>query len=228
MLISEALTAAAALTGQSVDADAAVRWLSELDGRLAFELFGADAWTPYDATDDLGAALLVPFPWDGLYPHHLEALVYFTDGEYDRYEPARALSEQILTDYRAFLRRSRGRPVLPAGQSGGSAVTVITPRAHSPFHWLSAYALAVRHGFAGTEEAWLASLVGPKGDPGDIAPLTAATGTSLSGVLTGDGSHLGVRAVDAAPAQGSAALITSGGVYAAIQSAVGAAMGGSY
>ncbi len=38
MLISEALAHAAALTGQTVSAAEGVRWLSELDGRLALEL----------------------------------------------------------------------------------------------------------------------------------------------------------------------------------------------
>ena len=42
MLISEALAHAAALTGQALPASA-VRWLSELDGRLAFELYRAEA-----------------------------------------------------------------------------------------------------------------------------------------------------------------------------------------
>ena len=224
MLISQALAAAGALTGQAIDAATAVRWLSELDGRLALELYGADAFTPYDPDADTGAELLVPFPWDGLYVHHLEALTYFTDGEYDRYEPARALAEQVLADFRAYLRRTQGKPTPPQGKTGGSAVTVVTEQAESPFFWLSAYALAVKHGFAGGEEAWLASLVGPKGVPGDVAPLTAATATTLAGVLTGDGETLGVRAIDTAPAANSAALITSGAVYAAI----GAAMGGSY
>lgn len=31
-------------------------------------------------------------------------------------------------------------------------------------YYLSAYAIAVKHGYAGTEEAWLQSLIGPKGD----------------------------------------------------------------
>ena len=91
MLISEALSAAAALTGQTVDAATAVRWLSEADGRLAFELYRTDAWTPYDPEDDLGSELLVPVPWDGFYVHHLEAMTYFSVGEYDRYENARKI-----------------------------------------------------------------------------------------------------------------------------------------
>lgn len=32
---------------------------------------------------------------------------------------------------------------------------------------ISAYQVAVNNGFVGTEAAWLASLVGPEGDPGE-------------------------------------------------------------
>ena len=53
MLISEAIARSTALTGQVTDNAALVRWLSELDGRLAIEFYRADAWTPYDPTDDL-------------------------------------------------------------------------------------------------------------------------------------------------------------------------------
>ena len=34
----------------------------------------------------------------------------------------------------------------------------------------SAYAIAVRNGFIGTEEAWLASIVGPQGPEGPEGP----------------------------------------------------------
>ena len=171
MLISDALSRASAMTGQVVANSDAVRWLSELDGRLAFELYRVDAWTPYDPTDDLQSELLVPYPWDGLYVHHLEAMTYYTNGEYDRYEPARAMSERTLTDFRHFLQRCcarPGAPGFPTDKRGGSAVTVIPPRTDDPpWFWLSAYALAVKHGFSGSETDWLASLVGSGGD-GDM------------------------------------------------------------
>ena len=170
MLISEAVSNAAALTGQVVDTAVLVRWLSELDGRLAFEFYRAEAWTPYDPVADLGAEMLVPFPWDGLYVHHLEAMTYFTDGEYDRYENARAMSEKTLGDFRRFMQRTQAvpcRPGFPTDRRGGIGVTVIPPTPDSPFFWLSAYALAVKHGFVGTEEDWLSSIVrGPRGPGG--------------------------------------------------------------
>ena len=40
---------------------------------------------------------------------------------------------------------------------------MIPPRTESPWFWLSAYALAVRHGYDGTEGEWLGSLKGADG-----------------------------------------------------------------
>ena len=38
--------------------------------------------------------------------------------------------------------------------------------------YISAYAIAVKHGFPGTEEQWLLSLKGEKGCPGDsVSPI---------------------------------------------------------
>ncbi|MBO7670126.1 MAG: hypothetical protein J6S60_06005 [Oscillospiraceae bacterium] len=192
MLISEAISNVTALTGQVVENSTLVRWLSEIDGKLAFEFYRADAWTPYDPTADLGAELLVPFPWDGLYVHHLEAMTYFTNGEYDRYENARAMCEKKLDEFRHFMQRTQSipcRPGFPTDKNGGTGVTVIPPRPDGPFFWLSAYALAVKHGFVGTEEEWLAAVQGPN-------RITDDTATALSGILTGNGGTVGSKAID--------------------------------
>lgn len=170
MLISEAIAQSTALTGQVVDNSVLVRWLSEIDGRLAFEFYRTGAWTPYDPTDDLGSELLVPFPWDGFYVHHLEALIYFSDGEYDRYDNARTLSEKTLADFRSFMQRTQAKICgcgFPTEKTGGTYVTVIPEQAESVWFWISAYSLAIKHGFSGTEEEWLESLVGPPGAKGD-------------------------------------------------------------
>ena len=105
MTIAEALDHARAMTGQVFDDAALVRWLSELDGRLALEL-GWMPRPPYDPEGSRETALLAPFPWDGLYVHHLEAMTYYSNGEYDRYENARAMAERKTADWRAYLRRT--------------------------------------------------------------------------------------------------------------------------
>lgn len=161
MLISDAISNSKALTGQVVSNAVLVRWLSELDGKLAFEFYRTDAWTPYDPTEDLGSEMLVPFPWDGLYVHHLAAQTYFANGEYDRYENERVMCESVLAEFRAYMQRTQAlpcKPGFPTDKTGGDYVTVIEQHVGSPFFWLSAYALAVKHGFTGTETEWLASL----------------------------------------------------------------------
>ena len=160
MLVSEAISQVKALTGSAVADSVFVRWLSELDGRLAIEFYGADSWTPYDTDTDMSAELLVPFPWDGgVYVNHLEAMVYYTNGEYDRSANARVMTEETLDTFRKFMQRTHA-PVNPAliTTNGGSATCVIG--GDRKWYWLSAYAVAVKHGFSGTEEEWLDSLAG--------------------------------------------------------------------
>lgn len=173
MLISDAINNARIRTGQVVDNNLLTLWLSELDGKLGFEFFGVDAWTPYDYSEDSACELLVPFPWDLIYSYYLSALTYHTNGEYDRYANEWALFEQKLEEFKRFVRRTND-PVckcvldrLVHGFRGGSGVTVIGESCGGPWLYISAYALAVKHGFRGTPEEWLDSLQGIQGPPGE-------------------------------------------------------------
>lgn len=76
----------------------------------------------------------------------------------------------------------------------------------------------------------LGSVVGPRGEQGNTGPqgpqgvagpslISTTTQTTLTGVLAGDGSVVGVRAVDASPTANSTNLAQSGGVKAAIDNA---------
>lgn len=105
MKISEAIEQAKTLCGGVGDDAILLRWLSELDGKLAFDFYKADAWLPY-TDDDLDSELMVPFPWDGaIYVPHLEAMTYYSRGEYDKYENAREMSERGIWDFRQHVRR---------------------------------------------------------------------------------------------------------------------------
>lgn len=79
----------------------------------------------------------------------------------------------------------------------------------------------------------LGSVVGPQGQQGNTGPqgeqgiagpslISASTQTTLTGVLAGDGSTVGVRAVDATPTNNSTNLVSSGGVYNKITNDVAA------
>lgn len=106
MKVGDAIREAQALIGGSVPDASMLRWLSELDGRLAFDFYKADAWMPYTAAD-ANADLLLPYPWDGrVYVPHLEAMAYYERAEMDRYENARVLSETAIKEFRQYVHRT--------------------------------------------------------------------------------------------------------------------------
>lgn len=189
MTVKEAMSKAQELTGTAISESTLCAWLSELDGRLMFEFYHGETWTPYATPADNGAALLVPFPWDMAYVHWLEAMCYYTNGEYDRYGNAMTMFEAKMGDYRKFVTRTN-LPVTPdqIKGTGGSGGSVLLPGSRSPlWYFLSAYAVAVKHGYSGTEEEWLASLKGDtgaqgaKGEAFTYADFTAEQLAALTG-----------------------------------------------
>lgn len=226
MTITQAITAAQALTGQVYDQATMLRWLSELDGQLAFEVWGATSWTAY-TEDDLASLLLVPYPWDGgIYVHYLEAMTYFSNGEYDRYANARAQYDNALGEFRRFVQRTKttcGKVTVQQAGDGGSAVTIIG-RGAEKWDTFSAYSVAVLHGYTGTQEEWLASLKGEPGEDGQdgadgtvsFDELTPAQRESLKGEPGAPGISpvLSIGTVATLPA-GSQATASMGGTQAA-------------
>lgn len=106
MTIAQAMSEAKKLTGAVVDDDTLLRWLSELDGKIAFDVFGADGWSPY-RSDETGDDLLVDYPWDGqIYVPYLEAMTYYETAEYERYANAKSMYETALWDFRKFYNRN--------------------------------------------------------------------------------------------------------------------------
>ena len=75
------------------------------------------------------------------------AMIDFVNGEYDRYTNSMNLANAHITEWAAWYNRKH--------RSGKPEELGI---------YFSAYGIAVKHGYTGTEEEWLASL---KGDPGE-------------------------------------------------------------
>ena len=100
--------------GSRVAARTRQRWLCEVDGMLREKFFrpssadsregvGADiAWDNGLRDDDV---LLVPPPFDSLYPHYLCAMTDAALGENDRYAGEQAQYNSILAELAAWLRR---------------------------------------------------------------------------------------------------------------------------
>ena len=90
------------------------RWLCEVDGMLRERFFrpsgadsregvGADiAWEDGLRDEEV---LLVPAPFDSLYPHYLCAMIDAALGEGERYASEQAQYNSILAEMAAWLRR---------------------------------------------------------------------------------------------------------------------------
>lgn len=112
--------------GSRIPALTLQHWLRDLDGTLRCQVFarskrpeertqGADlAWDDGLREEDV---LLVPAPYDGLYPHYLCAQIDGVLGEADRYAGERAQYQAILAEFRAWM-----LPHIPALQPGPLAL----------------------------------------------------------------------------------------------------------
>ena len=169
MTISEAISQTRKLSGNAVDDNTMCQWLSELDGRLMLDFYKGSEWMAYALPQDADHELLVPFPWDELYVHYLEAMVYYSNGEFERYRNSYEMYNKKELDFRQWYARTHVPITLDMLQKRDCTV-VMEPqdqRCSRPFWYLSAYGIAVRHGYQGSVDEWLAELVGPPGPKGE-------------------------------------------------------------
>lgn len=131
------------------------RWIAMLDGKIAMSVFMLDIAEvkrlAYSHPDDLETETLVSFPHDDVYDLWLEAKIDFENGEYNKYQNT---MEMFNTHYGAFVRWFADTYEPAQGKTCGFS--------HNRYY-ISAYGLSVKHGFAGTEEEWVASLIGEDG-----------------------------------------------------------------
>lgn len=166
MKIKEAIAFARKLSGNAIDDDTLCRWLSELDGRLMLDFYKGSEWMSYSVPQDEDHDLLVPFPWDEMYVHYLEAMVYYSNGEFERYRNSYEMYNKKELDYRQWYARNQ-LPISLEALKRRECTVVTEGTGSRPFWYLSAYALAVKHGYEGTEEEWLEEMMGPPGPQGE-------------------------------------------------------------
>ena len=125
-----------------------LQFLNEVEGKVQTEvlMIAPDDTVRYGA-DDLTSEMIVTAPHDKLYYVYLMAMIDFVNGEYDRYTNSMNLANAHITEWAAWYNRTHRR-----GKPEDLGI------------YFSAYGIAVKHGYTGTEEEWLASL---KGDPGE-------------------------------------------------------------
>lgn len=139
------------LTPHAYSDSVVLMWLSNCENSILTDVFLLDPaeTVEYEAvTED---KLLVPHPYDKLYLPYLQAQVAHANQEYDLYANLMALYNAYRYEYAQYI-------VNGADPGSGDAVR--------RGYFLSAYGVAVAHGYTGSEEEWLRSLKGATGERG--------------------------------------------------------------
>lgn len=146
-------------TPVAMDDDLLMNWINEVEGLLLVQvhLLSPQSVTPLSEPSD--DELTAVYPFDRLYLQYLKAMIDYANGEYDRYNNSIGLFNTYLGEYQRYI----GTVLHPSDGAAGWKG-----------YYLSAYSIAVQHGYEGTEAEWLKSL---KGDTGETGPQ-GATGTT--------------------------------------------------
>lgn len=163
------------------------QWLNECEGVIQTEVMLLDvaACISYSYERDKDAQLLVQPPHDKVYWTYLVAMIDFANGEYNRYQDTVQMYNAFFGEYMRWYARTY-RPA-----DGG-------PVTHG--YYLSAYSIAVKHGYEGTEAQWLETLKGETGADGKSFAILgyyaslAALQTAVTEPEAGDAYGIGTSA----------------------------------
>ena len=159
-----------------------LRWLNQVEAEIQTEvlLLAVDGIVQYSAEDiaeGSGTEMIVPAPFSKLYEDYLLWRIALGQGEAER---ANNLETIYRESYLAYVRFVCG--TIDPGSG----------KAEQMRYYLTAYQIAVKLGFAGSEEEWIASL---KGDDGEIGAGLEITDQVLTKeelpVLTNSMSDIG-------------------------------------
>ena len=127
-----------------------LQWLNELEGRVRLDIFLAAPGQldePYTFPEDENTTLLIDMPHAAIYRHWLKAMLDLENGEYSKYQNDMEIFNAAWNEFACWFAETQGT-------DGDGA-------RHG--FYLSAYGIAVKHGYTGTEEEWLESLRPVKG-----------------------------------------------------------------
>ena len=151
--------------GNVLPKELAILFLSELDGMIQSDIMLHAPEEIVSYTDEEQELLLRP-PHDKLYVHYLVMMIRSQQQEYEGYQNSQeSVDEKLKTFRRWYVQHYRPADTDSRSYTGGTSADAFG------FAYLTAYGLAVKHGYGGTEEEWLQSLHGEKGDTGDAARM---------------------------------------------------------
>ncbi len=161
------------------------RWVTEFEQMQQTEvlMLSREDLITYDFDKEPDAELLISPPYDKLYDLYLMAQIDLASGDWSEYNNTITIFNKAYGDYMRWVARHID-PAANAAERNG--------------YYVSAYALAVKHGYTGTIEEWNAAHFGKKGETGapgadGISP-TAEVKTVEGGyevtITDADGAHV--------------------------------------
>lgn len=111
MTITEAISKTDAKKRNVISEDEKVEWLSELDSRVFVELYETHENAPiteipkYDSTTERERDLIIPHPYEALYPLWLEAKIDYAVGDTARYLNSYAMFNSLYTEFARWYHR---------------------------------------------------------------------------------------------------------------------------
>ncbi len=130
-------------TGHKIPKDTLARWLSDVDASVARQILLVEDFNhEYSYTESPDTELLVSeAPWRRIYFLYLSAMIDFVLKQYNTYANELAEYNNAIADYKHYIVTNYN----PASKN----------TAERERYYVSPYTLAVKHGFAGTEEEWV-------------------------------------------------------------------------
>lgn len=219
----------------SFSTETKVLWLAQLDGKITADVFLMDVAEvrqfTYDPVTDLDTELLVRFPHDDIYYYWLCAKIDAENGEYDKYQNTMQLYNASYNNFAnwflgcyepadgcGFRRRVPSYYITAYGLAVKRGFEGNLDQWLASLRGMSAYAVAQANGFEGTQAEWLASLVGPQGERG-IAGIVGPDGKNGKDGKDGQDGYTPQKGVDYYTEAEQAALAEV--VTAAVVGAVG-------
>ena len=150
---------------------AKIAWLSQCEGLVQTEVWltAIEDVVSYGPDTDGSTVLLVSPPHDKIYQAYLMAMIDFANGEYDFYQNTMQVFNAWFREYQRWY-ANRYRPADQRAEPWKG-------------YYYTAYGIAVKHGFSGSEEEWLDSLQGkdgPQGVSGMVPPLVLDSETDYT------------------------------------------------
>ncbi len=133
--------------------EAKTQWVNECEGLVQTEvlLLADTELISYSYNTDKDKELLVKHPHVKIYWAYLTAMIDFANGEYNKYQNTMQMFNAFFSEYMRWFALWY-HPADTHGENDGEDGW--------RGYYISAYGLAVKHGFEGTESEWLESLYG--------------------------------------------------------------------